>query len=1313
MNIKLKRCISLILALMTVFSLLFSLSSCTENNTEVDEVKIDTDYVSIDDEISGASIDDEHDVLNIFQELSETLGIENAEKELKISNINEVGGEVFYRAQQYYEDIPVYGNSVVLGVDENGKTFCLTSNTVSVKDVDTTPKISFEDAKNELEKFFKNQKPENILFYSPNELIVYQLDDGENILAYNTVVSISTKSQESETFECIVNAYNGEVVKALQIDLFESVEATGKDNTGNNRKRSFTVNRKSDSEYLLQDNTRNINIYDVGNKELTYKFYDENNEGTNNYNSFDHVEYLSNGNKLKVVANSSNQWDDTKAVTLMANLKDTYDFYDKYLAYKGTNGKNNIINGFFNDSMPSAGSGNAYCWGYAKYWQDEVLLSFGVDNGISVDTVAHEYTHGVEGSISRMNYEGESGAIMEAYSDIFGEFVEDYANDGELDGDCNWIHGERNMIDPLKNNYPSIYNGKHFASTKNKLKNGKSENDNGGVHKNNTVISHAAYLMYNGIDGTESMRISTEMLSGIWFRSLQLLYTNSTFQQCANAVYTSAKTTRGITAEQLSCVVKAFEAVGIEVTTGSYSVACKGALFHVKDMNFKNYGNYHLKIYDLKDLRNPQIIVDTDINNTDGYNLDFEQGNYKIIVTDNDVNGSKKEYCRCVNIIDGIRSQNTSPKNVIVYTDFGGKTVDDFTIPAESVITLGELSVIEPEITPADATSYSIKWTSSDESVATVSPNGEAGIITTLSKGTATITAELTSGEKTITKTTDLRVASKARDTVLVLDVSGSMDGNPLTEMKKSAIQFCNDLLKDEYNNRVGIVFYDDGYSTIELSNDLDMLVSRIQSISDGGRTDMEAGLSAADEMLKNDGKSDSVKNVVIMADGLPNEGKTSSSGSMPVGSYSGYYTSVSYANAVIDTAQQMMNRYNLYSLGFFHGLYSEEKDFATALMKELTNQADGYHQVDKAEDLQFAFGDISEDINVGSKIVINIACPVDVKISCGGEMLCSSSAAFCDVTSFGTLQLLGKNKDIKVVSLDSDKEYEIEIVGTGAGKMDYSVNYFDELERLSDYRSFEAVPITATTVIKTDTANTSKDITLNIDDDGDGEIDVIWTALSKSKGQITYEKTPSEPETIAEDVPVIEEGKDDMPIWVIVLIGVFAVVLIASVIVIASVSGKERELDSEFDNLGELPAETVKCSRCGKTHLRNKPCECLNSENKESITEESESGTGFIQITNGSMNGFSVPIKDGETLYLGKDSKFANLVFTNDYQKVSRMHCTVTFDAKTKKYYVTDCSSNGTYLIGKKRLVKGKRTPVNKNTVLILATDECTVLLG
>ncbi len=719
------------------------------------------------------------------------------------------------------------------------------------------------------------------------------------------------------------------------------------------------------------------------------------------------------------------------------------------------------------------------------------------------------------------------------------------------------------------------------------------------------------------------------------------------------------------------------------------------------------------------------------------YDFALEEGKYKVMIS---LDGYETSTSEEVEVTNGS----------VIYLDnvYLKRFVSDFTIPTDMTITLGELGVIEPEILPEDAGAYSIKWSSSDESVAVVNETGEAGIITTISKGTVVITAELTSGGKTITKTTNLRVASKARDTVLVLDVSGSMNGDPLEEMKKSAIQFCNDLLKDEYNNRVGIVFYDDEIISIPLSDDLDMLISRIESIDAGGLTNMELGLATADEMLKNNSGTNAIKNVVIMADGLPNEGKTSFSNSMPAGSYSGYYTSVAYANAVIDTAKQMMNRYNMYSLGFFHGLYDEEKDFATALMKELTNQPDGYHQVDKAEDLQFAFGDISEDINVGSKIVINIACPVDVTVSYGTEILSSAEGNYRDTASFGTLHLLGKNKDIKVVSLDSDKQYDIQITGTDEGKMDYSVSYFDENEQMTDQRSFESIPITRTTVIRSNTDNQNKDIELNVDQDGDGETDLIWTALENSVAQLTYEKNPAptesepEPESKPEPEPQPESKPQSTANITVIATTVLAFILISgimvAVVLIATVERKPREdMDITINrnninnktNEGAQNSVWYKCAKCGlsfevhgkqsadnivcpkcKTPVDKNATSNMNTGTK--ITEKTDGNTGVIQVTTGSMQGVSVVVKDGETVYLGKDSKYSSIAFNSEYKNVSRIHCSVTFDAKANKYYVTDSSLNGTYFVTKQRLEKGKRTPVNINTVLLLANEKCTIIL-
>ena len=452
-----------------------------------------------------------------------------------------------------------------------------------------------------------------------------------------------------------------------------------------------------------------------------------------------------------------------------------------------------------------------------------------------------------------------------------------------------------------------------------------------------------------------------------------------------------------------------------------------------------------------------------------------------------------------------------------------GKAPKDFSLPDEMVITLGEIDVIQPILDPPDASGHEFSWRSSDESVATVTEAGAVGIVTSKKKGVTTITATLDSKAGRIERTTNVRVASKGRDTILVLDVSGSMEGRPLEELRKSAIRFCDDLLIDEFNNRVGLVCYDSDVATYDLTNDLDALKARITTLSDGSRTNMQGGLNAALNMMDAQGAQNSIKNIVVMADGLPNEGAA-----LYGGEFSSMYpwsSESGHADAVVAEADKIMSKYNLYSLGFFHSSSSEEKDFGNTLMGRLTNFPAEYHEVIRAEDLQFAFGEIADEIKTGARIVINIACPVDVTVSYDGEILSSASDSYNDISSFGNLFLLGEDKDIKVVSLAPDNEYEVLLTGTGAGEMDYLINYFDSQENMIDSRFFGAVPVTETISMVTSTDNLGASA-LSIDFDSDGVVDAEWEAQANGVAVVKWDSREADklvstdvPEIMAEDV--------------------------------------------------------------------------------------------------------------------------------------------------------------------------------------------------
>lgn len=202
---------------------------------------------------------------------------------------------------------------------------------------------------------------------------------------------------------------------------------------------------------------------------------------------------------------------------------------------------------------------------------------------------------------------------------------------------------------------------------------------------------------------------------------------------------------------------------------------------------------------------------------------------------------------------------------------------------------------------------------------------------------------------------TDL-TSQVTRDVVLLLDVSGSMSGTPITTMKKAAQKFCSQLLEADGKNRVAIIAFQSSYSTCNFTSDLNTLSSFINSKSASGGTNMNAAAQAAASLLSN--SSADIKNVVIMADGLPQSGATVTNGHYSSGS------NYKYANAVYNTVKAYDESYNVYTLGFFHSISGSTKDFASKFMSDLAGGPKGtYTEVTNVDDLEFAFGEVAEDI--------------------------------------------------------------------------------------------------------------------------------------------------------------------------------------------------------------------------------------------------------------------------------------------------------------------------------------------------------------
>lgn len=237
------------------------------------------------------------------------------------------------------------------------------------------------------------------------------------------------------------------------------------------------------------------------------------------------------------------------AVSAAANLSVTYDYFASEHSRDSLDGNgSNLIavvrlgQGFAN-ALFDASTQTMYFGDAAPY-------------AGALDVVAHELTHGVIANSANLLYQNQSGALNEAFADIFAEMVEAKAN-----GQPDWKIGSRlaaplrNMADPGAVQYapgaayPSRMSEYVFTSQ-----------DNGGVHLNSSIVNHAFYLLAAGAPNA----IGTDAAADIFYRALTTKLTRlSDFTDARFAAIQSAAELFGVSSPQARRTEEAFDAVQI------------------------------------------------------------------------------------------------------------------------------------------------------------------------------------------------------------------------------------------------------------------------------------------------------------------------------------------------------------------------------------------------------------------------------------------------------------------------------------------------------------------------------------------------------------------------------------------------------------------------------------------------------------------------------------------------------------------------------------------------------------------------------
>ena len=88
-----------------------------------------------------------------------------------------------------------------------------------------------------------------------------------------------------------------------------------------------------------------------------------------------------------------------------------------------------------------------------------------------------------------------------------------------------------------------------------------------------------------------------------------------------------------------------------------------------------------------------------------------------------------------------------------------------------------------------------------------------------------------------------------------------------------------------------------------------------------------------------------------------------------------------------------------------------------------------------------------------------------------------------------------------------------------------------------------------------------------------------------------------------------------------------------------------------------------------------------------------------------GQYEGAVFDISRGDEIAMGRSAKECHIVFDQFQEEVSRIHCKIRYDLNTEDFYITDCSSLGTYMEDGTRLENGVTKRVGRGTVIYLAT--------
>jgi Zn-dependent metalloprotease len=247
--------------------------------------------------------------------------------------------------------------------------------------------------------------------------------------------------------------------------------------------------------------------------------------------------------------------DDVAVTEAYDGLGMTYDYYWSTFGRDSIDGAGRSLHGcvHFGTDYP-----NAFWDGHAMFFGDGDGR-FLTRTTAGIDVIGHELTHGVTQYEANLVYSGQSGALNESISDVFGIQVKQRAlgQDAET---SDWLIGADIVGPDLQ---PALRSMKE-PGTANPHDDQPADMDGyvdgGDVHTNSGIPNRAFYLVASKLGGNP-----WDAAGPIWYASLRdnRLNPTATFQEFARLTVANAQQTYGQQSAEVDAVTSAWDTVKV------------------------------------------------------------------------------------------------------------------------------------------------------------------------------------------------------------------------------------------------------------------------------------------------------------------------------------------------------------------------------------------------------------------------------------------------------------------------------------------------------------------------------------------------------------------------------------------------------------------------------------------------------------------------------------------------------------------------------------------------------------------------------